>query len=267
MEKMIELTIIQPDEKGLISPKKIERAMSLDTYLVCVNAMSNLTGAYQNLAAIGEITTRKGALFLVDGAQAIGHKKINMIDMGIDLLASPAHKGLYGIQGCGFLAYSRQLILNPIKYGGTGTDSENLIQPKVAPEGYESGTLNTAGIASIKAGIEWVTTQEEEIEKKITYLSEIALNGIRDIANVVLYTHQPNGIISFEIIGKDSSIVCDILNDSWNIAVRGGLHCAPLAHKHLKTTHNGLVRASIGMGNTEKDIKRLIKAVKSIASS
>ncbi|MGI6700969.1 MAG: aminotransferase class V-fold PLP-dependent enzyme [Christensenellales bacterium] len=265
-EKLIKLTVIEPDSSGKINPKDIEKAINLDTYLVAVNNISNVTGAETDIAEIGKITSKKGALFLVDGAQSLGHKSIDMNKMGIDMLAAPGHKGIHGMQGSGFLVYSGRLRLNPIKYGGTGTNSESVYQPVAPPEAYESGTLNTPGIASIKAGIEWTMKHFDQIGKKLEHLSDIMLNGLKNIKGVTLYSNEPNSIAAFEINGYDSSRVCDIMNEKFNIALRSGLHCAPLMHNYLNTLDNGLVRASVGWNNSESDICKLLAAVEKIAA-
>ena len=263
-EKIITLTVIEPDNSGKINPKDIEKAIGLDTYLVCVNNVSNVTGLETDIAEIGKVTAKKGALFLVDSAQSLGHKKIDMDAMGIDILAAPGHKGIHGMQGTGFLAYSGRLRLNPLKYGGTGTNSESVYQPTTPPEAFESGTLNTPGIASIYEGINWTDKHISEIERKFTSLTDTMLNGIKNIKGVKLYSTELNGIAAFEIEGKDSSSVCDIMNEKFNIALRGGLHCAPLMHNYLGTLEQGLVRASLGWINTENDVVKLLNAIEKI---
>lgn len=264
-EKIIKLTVIEPDSNNKINPKDIEKAIGLDTYMVCVNNMSNVTGQEADIYEIGKVTTKKGALFLVDSAQSLGHKKINMDDMGIDMLASPSHKGIHGIQGAGFLVYAGRLRLNPLKYGGTGTNSDSVYQPLNPPEAYESGTLNTPGIASIKSGIEWTASKLERINEKITTLSDTMLNGLKKIKGVKLYSYELNGIAAFEIEGYDSSEIADFMNEEFSIALRGGLHCAPLMHNNLGTLEKGLVRASIGWCNSFKDIDNLLIAVETLA--
>ena len=266
-EKLITLTVIEPREDGRIHPKDIEKAIILDTYLVCVNNISNVTGTETDIYEIGRATAKKGALLLVDAAQSLGHKPINMKEMGIDILAAPGHKGIHGIQGAGFLAYSGRLRLNPLKYGGTGTNSESVYQPISPPEAYESGTLNTVGIAAINEGINWTRANKDKIEHKLTSLTDTLHNNLNKIKGVKLYSIDLNGIAAFEIEGYDSSEVCDIMNEKFGIALRGGLHCAPLAHNYLNTLDKGLVRASIGWNNTESDIKKLLVAVEKIASN
>ena len=263
-EKLIKLTVIEPDKSGKINPKDIEKAIGLDTYLVCINNISNVTGLETDIAEIGKVTARKGALMLVDASQSLGHKPVNMDQMGIDMLAAPGHKGIHGMQGSGFLVYSGRLRLNPIKYGGTGTNSESVYQPLTPPEAFESGTLNTPGIASIYEGVEWTSRHLAEIEQKYNHLTDIMLNGLKNISGIRLYSNELNAIAAFGIDGFDSSEVCDIMNEKFNIALRSGLHCAPLMHNYLGTLEKGLVRASLGWINTENDVLKLLTAVEKI---
>ncbi len=265
-EKIIKLTVIEPDISGRINPKDIEKAITLDTYLVAVNHVSNVTGTETDIAEIGRVTAKKGALLLVDGAQSLGHKPINMKEMGIDLLAGPGHKGLHGIQGTGFLAYSGRLRLNPLKYGGTGTNSESVYQPSAPPEAYESGTLNSPGIAALREGVRWTRNNLSAIEKILSSLSEKMLSGLKDIKGIKLYSNSLNGIAAFEIEDMDCMEVTDIMSERYNIALRAGLHCAPLMHNYLGTLEKGLIRASLGWNNAESDVDKFLTAIEKIAT-
>jgi len=266
-EKIVKLTVIEPDISGRINPKDIERAITLDTYLVVVNHISNVTGLETDIAEIGRVTAKKGTLFLVDGAQSLGHKRLDMKEMGIDMLAAPAHKGLHGMQGTGFLAYSGRLRLNPLKYGGTGTNSESVYQPSAPPEAFESGTLNTPGIVALREGVIWTDNNFTAIEKKLLKLTDKMFRGLKAIKGVKLYSNSLNAIAAFEIEDRDSSRVTDIMSERYNIALRSGLHCAPLMHNYLGTLDRGLIRASLGWNNTESDIDKFLTAIERIATT
>lgn len=259
----IKLTILDAPN-GTVEPSKLVEKICSDTYLIALTHMSNVTGAINKIEEIGKITSGRGIILLVDAAQSLGHIPFDMRELGCDIVAAPAQKGLHGVQGAGFLCYSKRIKINPIMYGGTGTESENIFQPRTAPESLESGTQNTAGIAALGAGIEWTAKNFDKINTHIQNLSKRIIDGLKYYERVKLYTENLNGIISFEIKGLSSSEVADILNDRYDIAVRSGIHCAPYLHKSLNTLEKGLVRVSVGYNNNLRDVKRLLYAINEI---
>ena len=261
-EGLITLSVVEGD-KGKIRADDVAAAIKDKTYLAIITAMSNVTGYAPPLAEIGELCAAKGVKLLVDGAQALGHLPLSFDKIGMDMLCGAAHKGLYGVMGSGFLIYSKRTFVNPLLYGGTGTESANLLQPKDPPESLEAGTLNLLGIAALGAGANWTKTNFERIRKAVTEISlflheELAKTGYR------VYSVAGSPILSFALPSADSQTIADVLNQEYGIAVRAGLHCAPLAHKVLGTEGEGLVRVSIGYGNTIKEAKRLMFALKEI---
>lgn len=267
LEKQIinEIKYCHPDENGNITDKEIERLIDKNTRLIVVNHMSNVTGEMIDLQKLGELASKNNIPLLTDAAQSLGHKKIDMQKMKITMLAGAGHKGLHGSQGTGFLIFSKDIFLSPIRYGGTGTFSESLTQPTTAPEGFESGTLNTAGIIGLGAAAKWTYSNFEQINRHIAYLSSQFIYGLSKIPKVELYTKSVSGVISFNIQGYDSTEVADFLNDN-DIAVRSGLHCAPLMHKYLGTLERGTVRASIGYNNNSYHINRTLDVIEKFCS-
>ena len=263
-EGLISLTVVQ-GQHGAITASDIAEAINEKTYLVAVTAMSNVTGYTPPLNEIGKLCAQKGILLLVDGAQAIGHLPLSVDKVGIDLLCGAGHKSLHGIMGSGFLIYGKRIFIQPIMYGGTGTESANLIQPKDPPESLESGTLALPAIAALETGVIWTAKHEREISLRTKKISQYLHEGIRALG-LPLYSLSDSPLLTFVIPGTDSQTVADILNQEYGICVRAGLHCAPLLHKALGTEATGLVRVSIGYDNTLKDAKRLIYAVKDIAT-
>ena len=261
-EGLITLSVVEGD-KGRITANDVAAAIEEKTYLVAITAMSNVTGYAPPLGEIGELCAEKGVKLLVDGAQALGHLPLCVDKIGIDMLCGAAHKGLHGAMGGGFFAFSNRISVNPLLYGGTGTESASLIQPKDPPESLEAGTLNLPGIAALGAGVRWTEANFEKIRKKEAELStflheEVAKTGYR------VYSVAGSPILSFALPSADSQTIADVLNQEYGIAVRAGLHCAPLIHKTLGTDREGLVRVSIGCKNTLKEAKRLLFALKEI---
>lgn len=265
-EGLISYSIATPSNDHTLTRSDIEKHIKPNTYLICVNHISNVDGMIADIESIGELCMEKCILFLVDGAQSAGHVKLDMQKQHIDLLALAPHKGLYAPQGVGVLATSGKAKLKPIKFGGTGTDSFNTHQPITYPEGFESGTIATPNILGLGAGIDFVKANFAEINQKIDDLSTYLNFELRKIPNVIVYTHPDNsfGVIAFNIKNMESETVCQILNDRYKIYTRNGLQCAPLKHQQLGTIESGVVRVSLSYFNNFNEIVTLVKAVKNI---
>ncbi len=263
----IDYTVVSPKSKDfVITTEELEAVLKSNTYMLIVNHISNVVGVKQDISTLGKWAKEKGLLFLVDGAQSAGHEKIDIKSQSIDMLALAGHKGLYGLCGIGALVIGEGVSLAPIKYGGTGTFSESLKQPNGIPEGLESGTLPIIPIISMGKGCEYAYKTLDIRDYKEKYLTQKIISWLKALDGVIVYTPDSatNGVVAFNIKGKDASEVADILNDKYNIAVRSGLQCAPLVHRFLGTIDGGVVRASIGRGNTIKQIDKFIQAVKEI---
>ncbi len=255
------LEIVRPSMQKDIA-KAIEEKIDKNTYLVVCTAVSNVTGESMPLSKIGEICNEKGVLFLVDGAQGVGHIPISIKKDKISMLALAGHKGLYGIMGSGALCFDNEVEINPFLFGGTGTDSFLEDMPKHYPERLEAGTLNLPAIASLKEGVEYVEKHLLHFAEQTEKSTERIIAELSKINGVTVYSlSNPSGIVSFRLNNTDSFAVADILSRDYDIAVRGGFHCAPLTHKYLKTEDGGLVRASITVQNSSHEIAKLIDAI------
>lgn len=263
--KLVKLSVVYPDESGKISAKAVAEKMQENTYLIAVGHVSNVTGATSDIAAIGKLARERGALFLVDGAQSAGHIDIDCQQMNIDMLALAGHKGLLGICGSGALCFSERCKLKPTTFGGTGTNSDSLYQPLEAPEGFESGTLATPAILSLGAGIDYITANKTKYRMQLKTAYEYIYTMLAPMKHVHIRSQKNEcGIISVVVDELTSSDVSNILSENYGIAVRGGLHCAPLIHEHLGTTLNGLTRISVSPFNTKADCDALLYALKNI---
>lgn len=239
-----------------------------NTKMVAITGMSNVTGESPNLEEIGAICKKHGLIFLVDGAQSSGHLKIDLQKMNIDMYAFAGHKGLYAPTGIGGLIVSNRLNLEPLLFGGTGSESNNLNQPTDFPEGFEAGTLPTIAISGLKAGVEFVEKNFEKIIKIEENLSKYMQNRLKNIKNLKIYSSNlSKNVFSFNIPQIDSSVLADILNKQYSICVRAGLHCAPLVHKKLGSLKTGAVRLSLDFYNTKQEIDYFIQSVEQIVES
>lgn len=249
----------------------LEKAFEKKTKLVVCNHISNVTGAINPIKEIGEICQKHGVHFLIDAAQSAGMLNIDVTENHIDMLAFPGHKGLLGPQGTGGLYLKDDLILNTLKEGGTGTQSEKYDQPEKKPERYESGTQNLPGLAGMAAGIKFILQEGiENIERKETMLTTLLLDGLMQIEGVKIYGpkhRSPRGsVVSFTLASMGPSEVSIILDNVFQIAVRSGLHCARDAHETIGTLDKGgVIRVSPNYFNTEHEIEKCIDAVQSVS--
>lgn len=256
----VKVTYLEGDKNQKINLKDLESAITPDTKLVIINHTSNVTGVTQDIEGIGKITKSHGIKLLIDTAQSLGHTHIDMKNMCIDMLASCGHKGIHGMQGTGILVVKKDIALKHILFGGTGTDSDLLVQPDHMPEGFECGTINTGGILALSKAFDWTYSNLDNLVRHYNYLSSELLYGIKNIKKITCYSTFPSTVISIKVDGYSSSDVAEILNQN-NIAVRSGLHCAPKVHQYLGTIDDGLCRISIGYNNTIKDCNILLNTL------
>ena len=205
-------------------------------------------------------------IFVVDGAQSAGHENIDMINMHINYLAVAGHKGIMGPQGIGLLICNNAKP-SPLIFGGTGTFSNSLVQPKDIPEGLESGTMSVSNIMGLNSGIDFVKKNKIKIKEKITKITKYIYQELKQNSFVTIFSPKnTSGVISFKIKNMTSNEVTFEL-DKYNIATRSGLHCAPKIHEYLGTTKTGLTRIGISYFNNLKEAKKLIKAINKISIS
>lgn len=258
---LIELDVVEPDiNKPLYAV--IEEKIKPNTYLLAVNSVSNVTGYELPIEKIGAIAKKYSLHFLVDGAQGGGHVPLNMHKFGISMLALAGHKGLCGIMGSGVLIIDKHTHLTPILYGGTGSETFNFDQPSCYPERLEAGTLNLPAIAALNEGVRYINQNLKNFSTHVLGATKTLISGLKNLSGVECYS-APNraGIVAFKVSGVSSGEVADILNRDYDVAVRGGLHCAPLIHKYLNTQDEGLVRASLAIQNTTREINYLIHSI------
>lgn len=268
----VEVIKVASNPHGLVDPDAMLRACNAaPTAMVVMNHCSNVTGTVQPVEAVSAWCREHGTIFLLDAAQSAGALPIDVEKMDIDILVAPGHKGLFGPQGTGFIYVRTGIELKPFILGGTGNLSSLLEQPTQLPERFESGTLNTAALTGLQAGLKFIETEGmDKIRAHEQRLLKHLWDGLGTIAGATLYGAGPgpghSGPISFTLDKKDSAEVGFILDHKFDIAVRTGLHCAPDAHRSIGTFPGGTVRVSPGYFNTDRDIQALIMAVKSIVA-
>jgi len=210
-----------------------------------------------------------GIPLLVDAAQTGGSWPIDLQTDNVDLLAFSGHKGMLGPAGTGGLAIHDQFDVSrlpPLICGGTGSRSEDEVQPEHLPDRFEAGTANMAGIAGLEAGVRFVLKRGlPEIRRHEEVLCRRLIGGLMKIPGVTVYGtldgSRQTAVVSFNISGKSSSQVAHALDQTHGILCRPGLHCAPRAHRTMGTFPGGAVRLAPGPFNTEADVDRAIDAI------
>lgn len=261
----IKLAVLSQNEEHRLDVSKIrECAKTADVFVF--GGACNVTGATLNLEEVGKIAKDNGVTLIVDGAQCVPYLDVNLERCNIDMLACPGHKGLHGIQGTGFLAVRNDIQLKPLLYGGTGTRSSELLPSVETPESFEAGTMFSGGISALYEGAKWTYAKLDFVKKHIDRLTKNLLFNLTDIGAAVYSDETKCGVVALNLKTLDSTFVADKLNE-YGIAVRSGLHCAPLVHEHLGTLRQGAVRISVGVDNTDKDVLFVSSALESIMRS
>ncbi|MBY6871490.1 aminotransferase class V-fold PLP-dependent enzyme [Clostridium botulinum] len=267
----IELDILNCSEEGLINIEDFKNAIKDSAKLVVLSHASNIVGTIQPLEAIGKICKEKGIYFIIDSAQTAGVLPLNFQNLNCNALAFTGHKSLLGPQGIGGFIIDDELnnIATNFIEGGTGSLSESTLQPDFLPDKFESGTMNTPGIAGLLAGIEYINEEGlNAIKEREEYLSREFINGLLNIDSVKVYgpldASLRTATISINSSKIDNSELGFLLDSEFGIMVRTGLHCAPLAHKTIGSFPQGTLRFSFGAFNDIKDINYALYALNSI---
>ncbi len=245
--------------------ENIRASLKANTTGIICSLQSNVFGYSMPLQLLSRVAKKYGLFLIVDASQAAGHRKINLTQTPCDVLCAPAHKALFGIQGCGIAIFHDNKRQDSFIEGGSGSESESLFMPMLLPEGYEAGTLSTPAIVSLGSGIDFIDKIGiENLAKKIELLSTDLIDRLMSIKGIVVYISGA-GIVSFNYKNYPSSYIADLL-DKDGICTRGGLHCAPMAHKFNATDNQGAVRASISYFNSKKCLDTLYTSMQRIAS-
>lgn len=261
----LDLTIIPVDKDGNFEYELLERAFRPDTLAVITTGASNVTGNLMDIQRIGTIAHEHNALFILDAAQVAGLIPIDMENFNIDILCFTGHKELFAPQGTGGIVLREGLHPVPVKVGGSGFYSFAKNHPDMMPNVFEAGTANVHGIAGLNASVDWIL--KNGLDTDALLLAKDFYEGLKNIEDVKIYgcfKRNRVPVISFNIKDIDSSIVADRLWMEYSIAVRSGIHCAPLIHQALGTDKQGTVRFSFSRFNTQEEVKQALIAIKEI---
>lgn len=269
---VIDVTYIPFDGDGYIDPDDVRRALRPDTKMVILNHGSNVIGTVQPIREVGRICREADVWFAVDTSQTAGVEEIDVADMNIDIVVFTGHKSLMGPTGIGGSYVGEDVPIRCTRFGGTGVRSAHPFHLEEFPYRLECGTLNTVGVAGLRAGVEWILEEGmASIHKREMALWKKLRDGLGDIDKVTLYcadsARDRIGVLSFNIEWWEAGDVGTMLDVDYDIACRTGLQCAPLVHVQMGTDKiHGTVRLSIGPFNTEDQVAAVIEAVKEIAA-
>ncbi|MGX7112026.1 aminotransferase class V-fold PLP-dependent enzyme [Gemella cuniculi] len=265
-----EFTIVRGNSKGLIDYKDLEKVIKSNTKMIVITHGSNVTGNIVDLKKVSSICKKHNLILVVDASQTAGIIPINVEDIGIDILCFTGHKSLYGPQGIGGLCVNLKTPkIKRYKVGGSGVRTFDKIHPGEYPLRLEAGTLNTSGILGLCEGIKYIKKQGIEYlyNKQMSFANKF-YNELKDLDCLEFYgdfEKEKTAVVSLNFKEVSASDIAEILSEEYNIAVRAGVHCAPLMHEVLGTVNQGIVRFSFSSMNTEEEIDYAIKAIKTLA--
>jgi cysteine desulfurase/selenocysteine lyase len=268
-EQGVDVTVVDSDLQGMVSPDAIEDAITGKTKLIAITHVSNFFGAAQDIRAIAKKAKKHGLQLLIDAAQSAGEMPLNLAEIGCDFAAMPGHKGLLGPQGTGILYIREPEKLRPVFVGGgtVHTVTTGSFTFDEIPSRFEYGTPNIPGVIGLGRGVEYVKALGvQNIEAHVTKLARECAKRLSDIPQVELYGPDNRvSLTSFNVENINPHDVAMILDETKKICVRSGQHCAQTALARLCIA--GSARASFACYSTMEEVDMLAKSVEAIAKS
>ena len=263
----IKYDVVKCSNDGSLDPKDVAEFINTNTKAVFMTHASNVCGTVLPIYDVSEICKKYGIRLIIDSAQTAGVLQLDM--EYIDALAFTCHKGLLASQGLGGFIVKNDFAkqIKPIITGGTGSMSNEIMQPAIMPDRFESGTMNIPAIMGLKKSLEYINSvginviHEKEMklaEKFIAEINEIQginIIGKRDIKDRI-------AVVSLDFVNEDNAEMATLLDSDYGVMTRCGLHCAPNAHRTLQTYPHGTVRFSFGCFNSADEIDYIIKSIK-----
>jgi cysteine desulfurase family protein len=269
---IIDYDLVPFDERGFIDPGSIAGAIRKNTRLVIVCHASNVLGTVQPISELGRVCQEFNVPLLLDTAQSAGVIPIDMGAWKVSALAFTGHKSLLGPTGIGGLVVHPDLEVRSTRFGGTGVDSKSLAHTQTFPHRLEAGTLNMMGIIGLSAGLDFLEDKGiKSIHGREMELVTRLRDGLSGLEGMELFCAEDLsghvGLLTIDVKGLHPEDTGAILDGDFGIAVRSGLHCAPLVHETMGTYPQGAIRFSLGPFNTAEDIDSAIEAMAEIVRS
>lgn len=266
---LITFDLVPFDENGFINPQDVADLIKPATRFVVLNHVSNVLGTIQPISEVGGICRDRGIPLVIDASQSAGLVPIDMRAMHVDALAFTGHKSLMGPTGIGGLILREGIQIRPTRFGGTGLESQNPVQPDAYPYRLEAGTINFMGIIGLSAGLRFIAQQGmANIYNHEMSLAQTLRDGLAAFGGIKTYCadsmEKHIAVLTCNAEGIDPEDFAAILDGDFNIATRSGLHCAPLVHEDIGTSPSGGVRFSFGPFNTAEDVSAALSAFAAI---
>ena len=255
--RVAQIDLARPEEMA----ERFWEAVTPRTKLVVLTQQSNVNGYIMPVEAIALALRERGVPFVIDASQSAGVEPIDVERLGAAAVCTAGHKSLYGPQGTGLLLAGADTRFETVMEGGSGSKSERDEMPEELPERLEYGTLNVPGIVGLSAGITFVDDFGEEIRRNEYLMASEMVEGLASLGYRVLADFPPerrSAVVSFLEEGVPSELTAEKF-ERQGVALRAGLHCAPLAHRFLGTFETGTVRASVGAFTSFREIRRFLK--------
>lgn len=266
------LDLVPFNTQGIVEPAAVGQALRGDTCLVVMTHASNVLGTVQPVAEIGRLCRQRGVPLVLDVSQSAGVVPIHLRDWSVSALAFTGHKSLLGPTGIGGLVMEPGLDVRPTRFGGTGLDSLSLMHNLDLPERLEAGTINLLGILTLGRCLEHLQgPQAQAVAEQEKQLHRRLLEGLAALEGVKV--HCPGQgparlpLVSCNLAGWEPGEAGMVLDGDHGIAVRTGLHCAPLVHQDLGHGAAGSLRVSLGPYNTGADIEDFLEALRAMLGS
>jgi selenocysteine lyase/cysteine desulfurase len=262
---LIQLAIVPVNSQGRVEEDAFEETLrQYSPKLVVVNHASNVTGAIQNVGALFDAAHRLDAVTLLDASQTLGLVKVDVQQLGADMVAFTGHKYLLGPVGTGGLYVAPTVELEPLLVGGTGVRSDLRDMPPEMPGRLEAGTPNVSAFAGLRHALCW-QAQNRPHRDQIEALCRRLEEGLVDLrAEVVRVTGCRMPVLSLTLPNWDAKEVGYVLEKSYQIYCRAGLHCAPLIHRYIGTAPIGSLRLSLSRFTTAAEVNRVLNVFKEL---
>lgn len=261
----------EPGPDGTVPVSAIEKLVRKNTRLVAITHASNVLGVVNPIADYAKLARARGIATLIDASQSVGVIPIDVRALGLDMVAFPGHKNLFGTMGTGALYVREGISLRTWREGGTGYKADEEVHPEEMPFHLEGGTPNAHGYAALAAGVAFV--EQEGVEKIGRREHELALRFVKAVSdNRKVTVHAWKnldvhlGPVSITIKGAVPGDVGTVMDRDYDIACRPGLHCAPGTHQWLGTMPGGTVRFSFGYFNTPGHVDAAVRAVNEVSA-
>ena len=240
-----------------------EELVTPETDAVICNHISNVFGFIQPVEAVAALCRERGVPLIVDASQSAGVLPLDMTALGAAFIAMPGHKGLYGPQGTGVLLCGEGVPIRTLLEGGTGSSSLQQRMPDFLPDRLEAGTHNMPGIAGLLAGVRYVRRRGlRDICDRERRMALVLAEGLREIPGLRVFAapglRDQAGVVSVVPEDGDTEALGQALSER-GVAVRAGIHCAPLAHRTAGTVDTGTVRLSFSDFNTPEEVFQVLE--------